>query len=69
MKELIKKHHFGTPVYDVILTTGPSHKPKFLVSLKLKEVEKSRADGASKKIAEQKAAELYLNELTKILKE
>lgn len=69
LQELTQKHHLGTPVYDVILTTGPSHKPKFLVSLKLKEVEKSRADGASKKIAEQKAAELYLSELTKILKE
>lgn len=69
LQELTQKHHLGTPVYDVILTTGPSHKPKFLVSLKLKEIEKSRADGTSKKIAEQKAAELYLNELAKLLKE
>ncbi len=69
LQELTQKHRLGTPIYDVVLTTGPSHKPQFLVSLKLKEAEKSRADGASKKIAEQKAAELYLNELTKILKE
>lgn len=69
LQELTQKHHLGTPIYDVVLATGPSHRPKFLVSLKLKEIEKSRADGASKKIAEQKAAELYLNELTKTLKE
>ena len=69
LQELTQKHHLGTPVYDVVLASGPSHKPKFLVSLKMKETEKTRADGASKKIAEQKAAELYLNELIKTLKE
>ena len=69
LQELTQKHHLGTPVYEVVLASGPSHKPKFLVSLKLQETEKTRADGASKKIAEQKAAELYLNELIKTLKE
>lgn len=69
LQELTQKHHLGTPIYEVVLATGPSHKPKFLVSLKLKDAEKTRADGASKKIAEQKAAELYLNELMKTLKE
>ena len=69
LQELTQKHHLGTPVYDVVLASGPSHKPKFLVSLKMKETEKTRADGASKKIAEQTAAELYLNELIKTLKE
>ena len=69
LQELTQKHHLGTPIYQVVLTTGPSHKPKFLVSLNLKESEKTRAEGASKKIAEQKAAELYLNELMKTLKE
>lgn len=69
LQELTQKHHLGTPIYEVILATGPSHKPKFLVSLKLQEEEKARADGTSKKIAEQKAAELYLLELMKTLKE
>lgn len=67
LQELTQKFKLGTPVYDLILTTGPSHKPQFLVSLKLNEIEKSRANGSSKKIAEQKAAELYLNELMKSL--
>jgi ribonuclease-3 len=69
LQELTQKHKLGTPIYDLILTTGPSHKPQFLISLKLDDVEKARADGASKKNAEQKAAELYLNELKKTLKE
>ena len=69
LQELTQKYRLGTPVYDVVLTTGPSHKPRFLVCLKMNEAEKTRADGASKKMAEQKAAELYLNELMKTLKE
>lgn len=69
LQELTQKHRLGTPNYDVVLTTGPSHKPRFLVCLKVNEEEKSRAEGASKKTAEQKAAEIYLNELAKTLKE
>lgn len=63
LQELTQKHKLGTPIYDLIYTTGPSHKPHFVVSLKLDSTEKSRADGGSKKAAEQKAAEMYLNEL------
>lgn len=69
LQELTQKHRLGTPVYELVLSTGPSHKPRFLVSLKMNEVEKSRAEGGSKKNAEQKAAEIYLNELSKTLKE
>ncbi|MEQ1722537.1 MAG: ribonuclease III [Pseudobdellovibrio sp.] len=69
LQELTQKHKLGTPIYDLVLTTGPSHKPQFLISLKLNDIEKARADGASKKIAEQKAAELYLSELIKTFKE
>jgi ribonuclease-3 len=69
LQELTQKYKLGTPLYELIFTTGPSHKPQFLISLKLNDSEKSRADGASKKNAEQKAAELYLNELKKTFKE
>lgn len=69
LQELTQKYKLGTPIYELILTTGPSHKPQFLVSLKMNDMEKARADGASKKNAEQKAAELYLNELMKTFKE
>ena len=63
LQELTQKLKLGTPIYDLIYTTGPSHKPHFVVSLNLDGAERSRADGGSKKAAEQKAAEMYLNEL------
>ncbi|MEK6627000.1 MAG: ribonuclease III [Bdellovibrionota bacterium] len=69
LQELTQKHKLGTPIYNLVMTTGPSHKPQFLVSLMLGELEKARADGSSKKLAEQRAAELYLNELMKTHKE
>lgn len=69
LQELTQKHKMGTPHYKVILTSGPSHKPQFLVALILDEKEMARANGASKKIAEQKAAELCLAELIKSYKE
>lgn len=65
LQELTQKHKLGTPSYEVVLTTGPSHKPQFVVALRLNGNEKTRADGTSKKQAEQKAAEIYLNELIK----
>lgn len=65
VQELTQKYKLGTPIYSLVLSTGPSHKPQFLVSLRLNDVEKSRAEGPSKKIAEQRAAELFLSELVK----
>lgn len=67
LQELTQKHKLGTPVYELVFTTGPSHKPQFVISLKLDNEEKARAEGGSKKAAEQKAAEVYLNELQKKL--
>lgn len=69
LQELTQKYKLGTPVYELVLSTGPSHKPKFLVSLKLNDNEKSRGEGPSKKNAEQNAAEIYLKELVLTLKE
>lgn len=69
LQELTQKHKLGTPLYDLILTTGPSHKPHFLVALLLNKQEKSRAEAPTKKQAEQKAAEIYLNELIKVYHE
>ena len=65
LQELAQRIGLGTPVYELLLTTGPSHKPNFLVALKLRDVERSRGDGPSKKAAEQRAAEILLNELSK----
>ena len=64
LQELTQKLNLGTPGYELVMTTGPSHKPEFLVSLKLQNEEKIRASGASKKAAEQMAAKLLLDELS-----
>lgn len=69
LQELAQKNQLGIPTYELLLTAGPSHKPQFLVSLKINGEEKSRAEGGSKKIAEQKAAEICFSELIKVFKE
>ncbi len=61
LQEITQKFKMGTPVYELLMTHGPSHNPSFLVVLKLNQTEKARAEGSSKKKAEQQAAEFYLN--------
>ncbi|MFZ3229186.1 MAG: ribonuclease III [Pseudobdellovibrio sp.] len=68
LQEVTQKYKMGTPIYELLMTVGPSHKPSFLVCIKLNGEEKARAEGASKKVAEQAAAEIYLKILNKELK-
>jgi ribonuclease III len=63
LQELTYKIKIGTPTYELVSTTGPSHDPEFLVALKIGTQEKARASGKSKKIAEQRAAQIYMQEL------
>lgn len=63
LQELTIKLKLGMPQYQVVSSIGPSHKPEFLVSMLINGNEKIRAQGKSKKNAEQNAAQLYLNEL------
>lgn len=65
LQELVFKLKLGKPEYSHLSTLGPSHDPEFLVCLKLDGIEKTRASGKSKKMAEQKAAEILMNELLK----
>ncbi len=65
LQELAFKLKMALPEYELISTQGPSHDPEFLVALKISAQEKTRALGKSKKIAEQKAAQLYIDELMK----
>ena len=69
LQEITQKYKMGTPTYSLIKTDGPSHQPRFLVALILNLEEKSRAEGSSKKKAEQLAAQIYLNLLKKDYKE
>ena len=65
LQEITQKFKMGTPIYELLITKGPSHHPSFLVALKLNDVEKARATGSSKKKAEQQAAEFYIDLLKK----
>lgn len=63
LQELVYKLKMSPPSYELLSTIGPSHDPEFLVALKIAGEEKSRASGKSKKMAEQKAAQMYMNQL------
>lgn len=69
LQELVHKHQLGVITYELLLSTGPSHRPQFLISLKINGAEMSRAEASSKKAAEQKAAEIFLSTLLKKYKE
>jgi ribonuclease III len=65
LQEWLQKKGIEVPAYELVLSSGPSHKPMFLVSIKINGIEKARASGSSKKIAEQAAAEICYNQLMK----
>ena len=69
LQELTFKIKIGSPEYKLVSTSGPSHDPEFLVALLVGSKEKSRAAGKSKKIAEQKAAQIYMEELAVQIKD
>lgn len=69
LQEITQKYKLGTPTYNLVMTKGPPHQPHFLVALILNKDEKTRAEGPSKKKAEQLAAQTYLKILKKDLKE
>lgn len=62
LQEVTQRNKMGTPTYELLMTKGPSHQPSFLVALKLNDEEKSRAEGSTKKKAEQLAAEFLLRQ-------
>ena len=64
LQEVTQKNKLGAPTYELLLTKGPPHHPTFLIALKLNNEEMTRAEGASKKKAEQLAARTYLNQIT-----
>lgn len=63
LQEVTQKKLKAAPVYKLECEEGPSHSPRFVVGLYIKDKKISEAEGTSKKIAEQKAAEIALKEL------
>lgn len=69
LQELTQAELKTSPVYDVIGEQGPSHNPKFEVSLSLQGKIVGTGIGKSKKIAEQEAARITIENWPQILAE
>lgn len=54
--EFSQSHGFGAPSYEVVQESGPEHRKHFVVSVKVRNEEWGRGNGASKKAAEQAGA-------------
>ena len=63
LQEYSLKNFKLLPIYKLISNTGPRHKPKFKVGVKLKNSTYIYAIGSSKKIAEQTAASELLKKI------
>ena len=63
LQEYSLKNFKKLPVYKLISNTGPRHKPKFKVGVKLKNSNYIYAFGSSKKNAEQSAATELLKKI------
>jgi ribonuclease-3 len=70
LQELLQAEHAGTPVYRIKSESGPDHRKRFLVEVRLKTDENgpgtplARGKGSTKKLAEQDAARLALERLS-----
>ncbi len=63
LQEYSLKNFKILPIYKLISNTGPRHKPKFKVGVKLKNSTYIYAIGSSKKVAEQSAASELLKKI------
>lgn len=65
LQEYLQKRATRTPVYSVLSVTGEPHQQTFVVECAIPELEMtSKGEGASRRYAEQQAAEKILNRLT-----
>lgn len=66
LQEWSQGRGLSIPQYEVLETTGPSHDPRFKVSVKVEGYEPSIAEGDSKKKAEKIAAADFLKKIGEI---
>jgi ribonuclease III len=64
LQETLQKKHHQTPVYNIIGSTGPEHQKIFEVEVILNGKVLAKASGRNKKIAEQNAAKIALEEMS-----
>jgi len=65
LQEFYQKKYKVCPVYELVKKTGPDHDQTFWVSVKLKDKTYGPASGKNKKTAEQSAAKIAYDSLTK----
>lgn len=68
LQELTQAHYGITPEYDLIAAHGPDHKKEFEVAVSIDGKRYASAQGKSKKQAQQEAAKIALDLLSKELK-
>ena len=65
LQEYSLKKYKTLPIYKLISSSGPKHKPIFKIGVRLKNTKNVDGIGNSKKNAEQAAAKLYLKNLNR----
>lgn len=60
LQEWAQARGLEPPVYNLVSRTGPDHAPEFTIAAELAGFDRIEATGPSKKIAEHRAAELFL---------
>ncbi len=63
LQEYSLKKFKSLPIYKLVSSSGPRHKPKFLISVRLKDTKLYEGSGDSKKKAEQNAAKKLLDNI------
>jgi len=63
LQEITQARYSVTPTYKLISSKGPDHKKEFEIAVIIQDKEYARANGKSKKIAQQKAAFLAIKSL------
>ena len=63
LQEYSLKKFKSLPIYKLVSSSGPRHKPKFIISVKLKDTKMYDGHGESKKKAEQNAARKLLDNI------
>lgn len=63
LQELTQAKYGVTPIYKLVGSKGPDHKKEFEIAVIIQDKEYARANGKSKKIAQQKAAFLAIKSL------
>ena len=63
LQEYSLKKFKSLPIYKLVSSSGPKHKPKFTISVRLKDTKLYEGSGDSKKEAEQNAAKKLLDNI------